>query len=267
MSVSNPEEFVKDPNVTAAVAAGIATALNVPGEWVNVTLSVVPARRQLGGRGRRLASGTVQVDYVITIPGETPVVGASSPANVTAALGSTDASVFSTAISNSVAQSAGPGAYTVVVTSVEVIASGGVASTSRAPTPASPIPAPTPAPTPPKSRGIPPVSATEDDDDTGRSIGIIVGILVAFFVLAACCLVAVLVMQGVLSLPAALGGGARQQDGEEALNVVPSPGVAPTPADSRWAHPAPVPDYAPARADAEENAVLPGAVPDSETLA
>lgn len=244
MTVSNPAEFVKDPNVTAAVAEGIATALNVPGNWVNVTLTVVPARRLLGTTGRMLeGTGTVQVDYVITIPGVTPVVGVTSPSNVSATLSAGDASAFQAAISNSVAQKAGPAAYSVQVTSIEI--------TTSAPTSA-PTPPPTPAP-----RGLPPNVNNQDDDDdsSARNIGIIVGVFVALFLLAVCCLCALVCMYTPMwnMLPQAMGGGgqpwsmqamggAGQQQGQaqgDMLLVMPAPGPAPALAanNERWANP------------------------------
>jgi len=131
MVVSNPAEFVKDPNATIAVATGIAVAINVPPNWVDVTLSLLPTRR-LVGAGRKLqGTGEVKVDYVITIPGKTPLVGVGSPSAVTTALEIAEAANFSRAISSSIAGSSVSGMYSITVTSVSGMQDSTTRSTGR----------------------------------------------------------------------------------------------------------------------------------------
>jgi len=250
MKVSNPAEFVKNPNVTAAVATGIAKSLNLPTSWVNVTLSVV------SGNGRRLegssaATGEVQVDYVITIPGVTPLVGAQSPANVTSALGAATPASLQSEISSAIAQS-GAGTFDLEVQSIsyEVI-SGPLAATTT--TVVAPV-----------DRDVPitpkPEEVDDLDDNTARNIGILVAVFVTLFVLTLCCLYAVFCTNLVFKKKEEEGERlqavmpVQAGDGVQELNVVPVQGPPP----ERWAVPA-----RPRPVDAQhDSGNLPGAVQD-----
>lgn len=93
MSVSNPEEFVKDPMAVDAVATAIAHAANVSKDYVEVELTIGSRRLDLDSLNvvpRRL-SGTVNVAYVITLP----EVAGSDFSNFDAAAGAVKTSLQS----------------------------------------------------------------------------------------------------------------------------------------------------------------------------
>lgn len=66
LRVEDPQTFVTDPNVSAALIASCAEMSGQPQHWVSVSLSVVALRR-LAAQPRRLAPG-VKADFVIRIP-------------------------------------------------------------------------------------------------------------------------------------------------------------------------------------------------------
>mmetsp|Transcript_117282 Transcript_117282/g.339060 ORF Transcript_117282/g.339060 Transcript_117282/m.339060 type:complete len:246 (-) Transcript_117282:147-884(-) len=69
MTVNDPAEFVKDPNVKTAIGKSIGEIIGVPATYISVTLTVV--ERRLEGSLRRL-TGSVKVDYTITLPATAP---------------------------------------------------------------------------------------------------------------------------------------------------------------------------------------------------
>jgi hypothetical protein len=242
MEVPNPEAFVKDPNVTAAVASGIADALNLPSSWVTVVLSVVSAGGAAAptpaptpaGNERRLAAGEVQVDYTITIPGEVTAASgnsasvATSPAGVTAALGSADPAAFTTKINNAITSSLGASAASQFTVQVQSITFGTTTTTT------------TTTPAPPRSRAV---IQEDDDEDTAKTVGIIVGVFAALFVITLCCLYAVFCtglffkkkeeeLPGRLQVVQPVSGADLLGGEGQALNVVPNGDPPP-----RWAEP------------------------------
>lgn len=78
MEVSDPQQFVADPNVRMAMQETIATVAGVPPDRVEVRLT---ASRRLtpaaADSERRLQSGSVSVDYTITLPSDGAAATAS----------------------------------------------------------------------------------------------------------------------------------------------------------------------------------------------
>jgi len=151
MEVSNSQTFISNPNASLGVARGVANVAGVSPNMVTVTMS---ASRRLHSHLPRLlqVSGTVDVEYIITVPASAPAAGAGSATNIQSALATTDATALTTAVSNGVA-STSSGTFTVIVHKVR-------APTSKTPGIApAPEPAPKPAPPPPSKGKGPPVGA------------------------------------------------------------------------------------------------------------
>lgn len=62
--VQDHTAFITDTVALEAVAAGIASAIGVDKQFI----TVIPRLRRLN-QGRKLASGTVKIDYIVKIPG------------------------------------------------------------------------------------------------------------------------------------------------------------------------------------------------------
>jgi len=151
MEVSNRQTFISNPNASLGVARGVANVAGVSPNMVTVTIS---ASRRLHSHLPRLlqVSGTVDVEYIITVPASAPAAGAGSATNIQSALATTDATALTTAVSNGLA-STSSGKFTVIVQKVR-------APTSKTPGIApAPEPAPKPAPPPPSKGKGPPVGA------------------------------------------------------------------------------------------------------------
>jgi hypothetical protein len=86
LEVEDPEAFVADPIVQTAMTNTMASVAGMPAEWVSVTLSVISRRRL--GVGRKLQTGNVQADYIVSIPQDFAAVHGSVQ-DISSALGST----------------------------------------------------------------------------------------------------------------------------------------------------------------------------------
>jgi hypothetical protein len=99
ITVSNPQDFINDAGVVTALRKSLATTAKVLEAYIAVILKVVQGRRRLeqvgpGLRNRRLATGSVQVDYTITLPAQssssasavTQSIEATSPAQLSEAV-------------------------------------------------------------------------------------------------------------------------------------------------------------------------------------
>jgi len=138
LEVSNPEEFVKDPNAKKGIAKGIAEMCQVNESEVNVTLQVVntsevttttglPDRRLDGSNGfflealaRRLQDLVVQVDYTVNTEVADQSEAVARGVELVAAISAPSDEQFASTITQAISEaSGGTSSYSVVVTERE----------------------------------------------------------------------------------------------------------------------------------------------------
>jgi len=138
LEVSNPEEFVNDPNAKKGIAIGIAEMCQVNESEVNVTLQVVntsevttttglPDRRLDGSNGfflealaRRLQDLVVQVDYTVNTEVADQSEAVSRGVELVAAISAPSDEQFASTITQAITEaSGGSSSYAVVVTERE----------------------------------------------------------------------------------------------------------------------------------------------------
>jgi hypothetical protein len=112
MSVNNAAGFINDPQAKTAVRQAIANVSGVAASKVQARLST--ARRLDTGMHRLLTSGTVQVEYVISLPAGSPSSGAGSASSVSSSLQSVTTASLTAAVTHALSGSST--SYTVTVT-------------------------------------------------------------------------------------------------------------------------------------------------------
>jgi hypothetical protein len=125
MQVDDPQAFVSDPAVEQALVNGMSSIVGMPPSFISVSMAVTdPVRRRLGAgfkrnpalaalARRRLQGGSVQVDYVIIVPGTH-----SSVQDVVGTVEAMPATAIAAVIAAEISAHAGSGAYAVSVASV-----------------------------------------------------------------------------------------------------------------------------------------------------
>eukprot|EP00747_Dinoflagellata_sp_TGD_P215493 gnl/TRDRNA2_/TRDRNA2_88185_c0_seq1.p1 gnl/TRDRNA2_/TRDRNA2_88185_c0~~gnl/TRDRNA2_/TRDRNA2_88185_c0_seq1.p1 ORF type:complete len:598 (+),score=82.23 gnl/TRDRNA2_/TRDRNA2_88185_c0_seq1:230-1795(+) len=119
ISASNPEQFVSDPQARTAMREGIADLAGIPSSYVVIDLSIV--RRLALWAGRHLQSGSIRVDYEISLPSESGT-GADNPAttsgsSIAATLATRSPDDMTASLSNALNE-LDSGAYTIEVLEV-----------------------------------------------------------------------------------------------------------------------------------------------------
>jgi len=180
MQVSNAAAFVTDPQVKLAVADGIATQFGVPRAWVEVDLQLVDRRLGVGTR-RLQGDGTVQVNYIISVPATADAQGAQSVSSIVSSIEDTQPAAITATMTNAISSRLGTDSFSVAVTNISPPTVHTIATT--------------PAPSPAASQGrggihVGPIEAEDDTDNTGVVVGAVVGTLL---VLCCCFVVAAVV--------------------------------------------------------------------------